>query len=62
MKFKSKKEKMEKQRIALQLRIPALLHKEVKKIVKETYGSQNQFIVEAIAIVVKQYKLDKENL
>lgn len=48
--------------IPILLRIPIDLHKELKKAVLETYGSRNQFIVEAIHLSIKQYKKDKETL
>lgn len=53
-----KKEK----KICTQIRIPHSTYKELKKITKEIEGSQNQFILNAIRIHMKNFLEAKEKV
>lgn len=45
-----------------QLRIPAFLHKKLKKVISQGQLSQNQFIISAIKTAILRFELDKECL
>lgn len=57
-----KKVKKNESRISTQLRLPVQLMKDLKKISRKMFQSQNQIVIQSVQEYVKRFKQDEENL